>query len=64
MEPEGSLLCSEKRATAPIAEHDESSLHNTPYTNSLKYFLILLYPHHRIGLLKVTFTQNFPIKML
>jgi len=32
MEPKGSLLCSQKRATAPIAEPGESSLHYTPYT--------------------------------
>jgi len=45
MEPKGSLLCSQKRATPPIGEPDESSLHCTPYINSLKYFLILIYPH-------------------
>jgi len=51
MEPKGSLLCTQKRGKALIAEPDESSLHYTSYTNSLKYLLILLYPHHRKGLL-------------
>ena len=63
-EHRGSLLCSQKPATVPTAEPDGSSLHYIPYANSLKYFLILLYPHHRIGLLKVTFMQSFPIEIL
>ena len=36
-EPKGSLLCTQKPSTVPAAEPDESSLHYTPYTNSLTF---------------------------
>jgi hypothetical protein len=62
MEPEGSLLCSQKPATGPCTESDDS---NPPPLNpiSLRSILILLC-HLCLHLLRGLFPSGYPAKIL
>jgi len=62
MEPEGSLPCSQKPATGPYPEPDESSSH-VPTLFSLRTILILS-SQLRLGLSNGVYHSGFPTKML